>query len=319
MDAMDIGSLSPTAPMALNCEEVIRRQIADWTSKKCSSCPLIIGLSGPQGSGKSTLCSRLSSPSIAVLSLDDFYWPFKRQKQLAIETQGKPLLELRGNPGTHDLSLLLSTLKAVMQRRVDVPMPKYDKSQKSGRGDRMDQRDWSILNASKVTCIIIEGWCIGFAATEDHDELSRIALSFNLTPEHLSAVNDHLRAYVSLHEQMNALIHMRAQDLQYVYDWRWEQELSLKRAKGDNNAGMSQSQTKDFVDRLMPMYHVGLPSLEQRGFFNLKTRSGETLQITLSKSRSILDINVYAGGLPLRDHPLVTNWPSSSAENAPRT
>lgn len=319
MDAMDIGSLSPTAPMSLHCEEVIRRQIADWTSKKGSSCPLIIGLSGPQGSGKSTLCSRLSSPSIAVLSLDDYYWPFKRQKQLAIETQGNPLLELRGNPGSHDLSLLLSTLEAVMQQRVDVPMPKYDKSLMSGRGDRLDQQDWSVLNASDVTCIIIEGWCIGFTAIEDHDELSRIAISFNLTPEHLLAVNDHLRAYTTLHEQMNVFIHMRAQDLQCVYDWRWEQELSLKRAEGDDSAGMSQSQTKDFVDRFMPIYHVGLPSLEQRGFFNSKTRSGETLQITLSKSRSILDIKVYADGLPLHDHPLVTNWPNSSAENAPRT
>jgi D-glycerate 3-kinase len=51
----------------------------------------------------------------ADMSLDDFY--LTRDEQVALSTSeegaGNGLLELRGNPGTHDLPLALSTLKAL--------------------------------------------------------------------------------------------------------------------------------------------------------------------------------------------------------------
>jgi len=83
--------------------------------------PLTVGLSCPQGGGKTTLVDALNALFVAHgkkcadMSLDDFY--LTRDEQVALSTSkegaGNELLELRGNPGTHDLPLALSTLKAL--------------------------------------------------------------------------------------------------------------------------------------------------------------------------------------------------------------
>ena len=71
--------------------------------------PLIVGINGAQGTGKSTLAKFLSlmltqQPfRVANLSLDDFYLDSNRRDQLARDVH--PLLATRGVPGTHDLAM----------------------------------------------------------------------------------------------------------------------------------------------------------------------------------------------------------------------
>ena len=74
------------------------------------SRPFIVGLSGGQGSGKTTLCQKLEElltnkkVSCCVLSLDDFYLSKTKRKELADRIH--PLAFTRGVPGTHDINLL---------------------------------------------------------------------------------------------------------------------------------------------------------------------------------------------------------------------
>ena len=79
--------------------------------------PLLVGLSGLQGSGKSTFARALAAAANAraipcdVLSLDDFYYG-RRARQHFARTR-HPLFATRGVPGTHDVGLLLHALAAL--------------------------------------------------------------------------------------------------------------------------------------------------------------------------------------------------------------
>ena len=72
---------------------------------------LLIGMNGSQGSGKSTLAALLTrllannhGLKAIDLSIDDFY--HSRQSRLSLANKVHPLLETRGVPGTHDVSLM---------------------------------------------------------------------------------------------------------------------------------------------------------------------------------------------------------------------
>lgn len=76
-----------------------------------------LGISAPQGCGKSTLVEQLEllfswlGTSAASVSIDDFYLTNAQQNALATANPDNRLLALRGNAGTHDLQLGRQTLQ----------------------------------------------------------------------------------------------------------------------------------------------------------------------------------------------------------------
>jgi len=97
--------------------KLITNQIVDWFNihkkENKNNAPLFIGISGSQGSGKTTLNRELvktlkSEPynlSIVNISLDDLYLTNKEQNEVAEANAGNELLKYRGSPGTHDVEL----------------------------------------------------------------------------------------------------------------------------------------------------------------------------------------------------------------------
>ena len=93
-----------------NYAEFVQAQImplAEWLLQQeaVASAPLLVGINGAQGTGKTTLCKFLaailsSQLGVAVLSLDDFYLTRAERHKLAAAVH--PLLATRGVPGTHD-------------------------------------------------------------------------------------------------------------------------------------------------------------------------------------------------------------------------
>ena len=77
----------------------------------------VLGISGLQGTGKSTLATQLVAAADArglragVLSLDDIYLDHDARARLAREVH--PLLATRGPPGTHEVALGVAILEAV--------------------------------------------------------------------------------------------------------------------------------------------------------------------------------------------------------------
>ena len=97
--------------------------ICFWISKKASKKkPLIIGLAGGQGIGKTTITSIITiilkkyfKLNAFKISIDDFYKTRKERKLLS--KNNHPLLMTRGAPGTHDIDLMLHFFKKIQTMR----------------------------------------------------------------------------------------------------------------------------------------------------------------------------------------------------------
>lgn len=193
--------------------------------------PYLIGLSGPQGSGKSTgaaalqLLLRARGLKVALLSLDDVYLTLADRRRLAADIH--PLLATRGPPGTHDLDLLNAVLTA-LRKGADVALPAFDKA----RDDRRPEPDWPVF-AGPADVIILEGWCVG-ARPAPAQTLERPlnALERDLDPDGVwrRFVNTMLEHYQRLFQSLDFLILLQAPSFDVVADWRAEQEAKLRAA-----------------------------------------------------------------------------------------
>lgn len=134
------------------------------------SKPLVVGISGAQGSGKSTLCRFLEALlaehglRTVTLSLDDFYLTHAEREALARDVH--PLLVTRGVPGTHDAALIEATLDALLARQpATLRLPRFDKA----TDDRAPERVWSVVD-NNFDVVLFEGWCIGAQPQAEADQ-----------------------------------------------------------------------------------------------------------------------------------------------------
>jgi D-glycerate 3-kinase len=131
---------------------------------------VVVGLCGPQGSGKSTgawvLAQLLNGRGVrtAVLSLDNLY--LTRAERAALARTTHPLLMTRGPPGTHDTNLGHRLLRDLM-RQASTQMPSFDKAS----DDRAPPSQWSAV-AGPAEVILFEGWCVG-ARPQSPDALKK--------------------------------------------------------------------------------------------------------------------------------------------------
>lgn len=122
-----------------------------------SRAPLIVGINGAQGSGKSTVCKFLEvllaqrQVRAVTLSLDDLYLTKAERQQLA--EQVHPLFATRGVPGTHAVAMGLGIIENVLAGR-KFTLPRFDKA----RDDRAPQ---GVEITGPVDVLLLEGWCVG--------------------------------------------------------------------------------------------------------------------------------------------------------------
>lgn len=142
-------------------------------------------------------------------------------------------------------------------------IPKYDKAAFSGQGDRLPESQWERVDVSgnpPVDVVILEGWSVGFRALESDqvavkwEAPSRTLHKHKL--EHLRLINDRLKAYASITDRFDIFIHIDAEDTQYVYTWRQQQEEHLREIMGDPKAGMTADEVITFVDGYYPGYEL---------------------------------------------------------------
>ncbi|CAG8908560.1 unnamed protein product [Penicillium egyptiacum] len=251
-----------------------------------STPPFFIGLNGVQGAGKTVLVSALNdtlhsepySLSVVTLSLDDIYLDHANQVALAQAHPSNPLLQHRGQPSTHDLSLGEEVFTSLAAER-PTAIPQYDKSAFEGQGDRVPKAQWKVVNEAgqeKVKVVIFEGWCVGFRAWDDQTLRAKWEAAVHqkengkydgrlghVNFEDVKAVNDALKRYDTLTDKLDALIHIDAEDPRFVYEWRQEQERTLRAAKG---TGMTEEQVNHFVDGYYPSYELFTETLREGAF-----------------------------------------------------
>nr|WP_255699015.1 kinase [Luteimonas sp. Y-2-2-4F] len=207
----------------------------------------VYGLSGLQGTGKSTLAAQLAEAArahglrVATLSLDDVYLDRPQREALAREVH--PLLATRGPPGTHDLPLALATLDALRAGR-PVRLPRFDKLADC----RRPEASWPLVEAVDLT--ILEGWCLG-APAQAPDAL---AAPLNALERGEDAdgrwrrwCNDALaRDYPALWARVDRLLFLQPPGFDVVPAWRWQQECALQAAEPARR-GMTRAQVERFV------------------------------------------------------------------------
>lgn len=211
--------------------------LANWINNKHSQLPVVIGINGAQGSGKSTLCRLLAlilnvcfNKSVLNLSLDDFYLSKKKRLQLAQTVH--PLLRVRGVPGTHDTALaidILKQLKSTQKKSLSIPM--FDKS----IDDLLPQEQWH-KQTEPLDIIFFEGWCVGAKAQHQDElitainELERKNDQFAIWRQY---VNEKLATdYAQLFSLIDCLIMLKVPNMESVYDWRLLQEIKLVKSAG---------------------------------------------------------------------------------------
>ncbi len=188
-----------------------------------ATAPLIVGLCGAQGSGKSTVAAALAEriSHTVVLSLDDLYLPRAERERLAQVVH--PLLKTRGVPGTHDVALGEAILRALREGR-PVALPRFDK----GIDDRAPESAWPRVEGARL--VIFEGWCVGArpqSEAERAEPINELERDEDAGGVWRRYVNAALRGHYSGLFDLDALVLLAAPGFDVVYRWRLQQEHAL--------------------------------------------------------------------------------------------
>ena len=211
----------------------------------------IIGLSGGQGTGKSTISQILKiilkegfNLETVIFSIDDFYKTRKERKIMAKKIS--PLFLTRGVPGTHDPKMLFNCIKNLKKNRFKkVTVPKFDKS----KDDRIPKSKWLAVK-KKPNIVIFEGWCVGVTSQKEKDlviPINKLEKQKDEKRIWRQTVNKELKnKYKKIFNLIDKLIFLKVPSFKYVYKWRLLQEKKL-RTKSRGNKTMSNEQVKNFI------------------------------------------------------------------------
>ncbi len=225
------------------------RRIAAAIAARAGDGPLLVGVCGSQGSGKSTMAAFLAAllaadglPT-AILSIDDLYLdPADRP------IDAHPLFATRGVPGTHDVALGIATIDRLFAAAPGetVAIPRFDKA----RDHRHPPARWDAF-AGPARIVLLEGWFVGatpqgaaaladpvnaLEAAEDGDGRWR---------RHADAAL--AGAYADLFGRIGYRIFLAAPSFDCVFGWRQRQEDKLRTATGGGAGVMDDAALARFI------------------------------------------------------------------------
>jgi len=230
--------------------------ISFWIAKKVDKKEsYIVGLSGGQGSGKTTISSIISiilrkyfKLNVFTISIDDFYKT--RKERFSLSKKIHPSLMTRGVPGTHDINMMLDFFKRLKRKEFrSLKLPKFNKA----IDNRYNKKLWYSLK-KRPDIIIFEGWCVG-AKAEKNNTLKKSINSFEKFRDKKLIwrryVNKQLQSkYKQLYDQLNCLLYIKSNNFNLLRNWRIKQEnkLRLKNKRSNSNKIMSNKEVINFMN-----------------------------------------------------------------------
>ena len=212
---------------------------------------IIVGLTGGQGSGKSTISSILKiilkegfNLNTVIFSIDDFYKTSKQRKKMSIRIS--PLFLTRGVPGTHDTRMLYNCLKNLKKIKFkNFSIPKFDKS----NDDRRPKKYWQKVK-KKADIVIFEGWCVGATPQKNKD----LIVPINILEKEKDKkriwrnyVNKELKTnYKKIFKLIDTTIFLKVPSFEHVYKWRLLQEKKLSKISKGKKI-MTKKEIKNFI------------------------------------------------------------------------
>ena len=211
----------------------------------------IIGLSGGQGSGKTTITKILKiiletkfNLKVLSFSIDDFYKTRSQRKKMSKNVH--KLFLTRGVPGTHDTALLKKCFHYLLRKKFKIfEIPTFDKS----KDDRHPKKSW-VKVKKRPDIVIFEGWCVG-ASKQSYSKLKNpinlLEKNYDKKLTWRKKVNNELNNnYNKIFKKIDKLIFLQVPNFSYVYKWRLLQETKLL-SKSKGNKTMTKLQIKKFV------------------------------------------------------------------------
>ena len=228
--------------------------ISFWIEKKYEQKgkTLFLGVSGGQGSGKTTITGILRiilkkffKRRILISSIDDFYKTLKERNKMSYSIH--PLFKTRGVPGTHDVKLIKNFFNFVKKKKFKVfKLPKFDKS----IDDRLKKKHWFKVK-EKPQIVILEGWCVG--AKPQTNSLIKKTTNILEKQEDKNLiwrkhVNKKLKKeYKNFFAMIDHFIFIKIPDFNMVFKWRLLQEKKLKNKLNFKKKIMSYNEIKRFI------------------------------------------------------------------------
>ena len=242
------------------------------TEKQSLNRPLIQGILGGQGTGKTTLCEVLRvilgklGYSTVSLSLDDLYKTYADRQQLQ---KADPRLIWRGPPGTHDIDLGIAVLdelrgseshrecptETALPYPKQIEIPRFDKSAWGGAGDRTQPE---LISGADI--VLFEGWFVGVEPVVDAQLNEFLAgapfpIVTDADCQFARDMNAKLHDYLPLWKRLDRLIVLYPQDYRISKVWRNQAEQKMM-AQG--KSGMTEDEINRFVEYFWKALHPEL-------------------------------------------------------------
>lgn len=192
--------------------------------------PLLVGINGAQGTGKSTLALVLQQLlkdqglSSVIVSIDDLYLTQAEREQLAHSIH--PLLKTRGVPGTHDVEMGIALIQQLLaaHETSTIAIPRFNKA----TDDRYPASAWS-QHQGPADIVLFEGWCVGARASDLSDApINQLERESDPDGRWRGYVNQQLsHRYQPLFAMIDYLIMLKAPSMDCITRWRGEQEQKL--------------------------------------------------------------------------------------------
>ncbi len=232
--------------------------------------PLVQGLLGGQGTGKTTLGQALRvilehlGYRMLSFSIDDLYKTYLEREHLR---QMDPRFIWRGPPGTHDISLGLQVLDQLRHpvEGQSIAVPRFDKSLWNGAGDR---REPELVES--VDIILFEGWFVGCRPVDPKVfQTAPPPILTDADRQFACDINQQLHHYIPLWERLDRLMILNPVDYRLSKQWRKQAEQEMI---ATGKSGMSDEDIEQFVDYFWKSLHPELfilPLIENSNFTDL--------------------------------------------------
>lgn len=253
-------------------DDALIRWVRDLAEREGTT---VLGVSGAQGSGKSTLCAQLSAAlvgrQVTILSIDDLYLTRAERQELGQAVH--PLCAVRGHPGTHDVAMGLALLDALTTagEQEETTLPRFDKSV----DDRSSQGEHVV---GRPDLILFEGWCVGAGPGADwagpineRERRDDPDGTWNRWTERELG-----RSYLDLWKRLDALLFIEVSSFEAVAEGRCRQERAMAQHLAQSGALdasvglMSEAQVVDYVALFERKTRQLLRELPQQADFVVK-------------------------------------------------
>jgi len=213
---------------------------------------LFLGLSGGQGSGKTTITGILKiilkkyfKRKIKTVSIDDFYKTLRERKNMSKKIH--PLFKTRGVPGTHDTSSIKNFFIKIKKKKFKkFKIPKFAKN----LDDRLKKKYWYNVN-ERPEIVILEGWCVG-AKSQSQSLIKKPINDLEKSEDKQMIWRKHVNHklkndYKKIFSKIDHFIFIKIPNFKVVFKWRFLQESKLRKNSHLNNKTMSYNEIKRFI------------------------------------------------------------------------